>query len=69
MAATERITLLKPLNEISLDPWEIPASSAGLRISLSARTTTSSLSGYPEWDLQDLCLNDRERMVTDGSCS
>ena len=66
MAATERFTLIsntqdssQEVNETSVRP--------GLRISI--RTTTSSLSDYPEWNLDELRFDRKDAIVTDGACS
>jgi hypothetical protein len=66
MAATERILILKPKTETSREVRD-SFEPAGLRVRV--RTTTSSLSDYPEWNLDELRASDRERLVTDGSCS
>jgi len=36
---------------------------------ISIRSTTSSLSDYPEWCVEDLSDTSQESVVTDGSCS
>jgi hypothetical protein len=67
MAATERVTLIQTESErlraLPLHGGE----TAGLRI--MARTTTSSLSDYPEWSLDELRSYRRDAVVTDGACS
>jgi hypothetical protein len=66
MAATERVLILKPKMESSRerrDSMEV----VGLRVRV--RTTTASLSDYPEWNLDELRPHERDRLVTDGSCS
>ena len=65
MAATERVLILAPGND-SLRGRD-SAELSGLRVRV--RTTTSSLSDYPEWSLDELKQNDRDRLVTDGACS
>lgn len=63
MALIERITLPSLSNEaenINVFP--------GLRISI--RSTTSSLSDYPEWRVEELRYSSEEKtVITDGSCS
>jgi hypothetical protein len=39
----------------------------GLRIGV--RLTTSSLSDYPEWNIEELRHQKRNLVVTDGTCS
>jgi|GEM_PF-6689787 len=39
----------------------------GLRIAI--RATTSSLSDYPEWSLDELDQQYRNALITDGTCS
>ena len=67
MAATERVTLIQTESErlrtLPLQGGEMP----GLRV--MARTTTSSLSDYPEWSLDELRGYRRDAVVTDGACS
>jgi hypothetical protein len=66
MAATERVLILKPKAEPlreKRESLEVP----GIRVRV--RTTTSSLSDYPEWNLDELRSLDRDRLVTDGACS
>ncbi len=65
MAATERVLILKPKMETSREKQSMEV--IGLRVRI--RTTTASLSDYPEWNLDELRLHDRDRVVTDGSCS
>lgn len=72
MAATERILIFKPKTESSKgSPKESPKESresvhpAGLKVNV--RTTTSSLSDYPEWNLDE--LRNPNRLITDGACS
>ncbi len=67
MAATERVSMVstkiqRPFKEETAD-----ACLAGLRI--GARTTTASLSDYPEWNMEELLTHRRNLIVTDGSCS
>ena len=66
MAATERIMILKPGSEPSREKRDLN-DLIGLRVRV--RTTTSSLSDYPDWNLDELRLHDRDRLVTDGACS
>jgi hypothetical protein len=33
------------------------------------RTTTASLSDYPEWSMEELRASRRDLVVTDGACS
>lgn len=62
MALIERITL--PAQDLGAESnLFVP----GLRISI--RSTTSSLSDYPEWSLDDLASRREETVITDGSCS
>jgi hypothetical protein len=69
MAAIERVQMGKPiinpmilkeLNEFNVN--ELP----GLKISI--RTSTSSLSDYHEWSLDEINRT-RRPIITDGSCS
>lgn len=62
MAIIERITLPNP----ALDT-ESTGTYPGLRISI--RSTTSSLSDYPEWRLDELSSPNQDNVVTDGACS
>jgi len=67
MAATERVT---PIQTESDRQRALPLSggeSAGLRV--KARTTTASLSDYPEWSLDELRSYRRDAVVTDDACS
>lgn len=66
MAATERVTMNYPTPDLPRSALE-SGSHAGLRISI--RTTTSSLSDYPEWNLEELRSYRKDAVVTDGSCS
>jgi len=66
MAATERILILKPRSETPRESRD-SVDSVGLRVRV--RTTTSSLSDYPEWNLDELRMSDRDKLVTDGACS
>jgi hypothetical protein len=63
MAVIERISLTSvaplTLNEAGERPYEAP----GLRISV--RSTSSSLSDYPEWRLDST----HDSVVSDGACS
>ena len=65
MAATERVSMInsnsRPLHE-DADHFV-----QGLRI--AARTTTASLSDYPEWTMDELTSHRRDFIVTDGACS
>ncbi len=62
MAIIERITL--PSTNIENDSvGTLP----GLRISI--RSTTSSLSDYPEWRLEELSKKSQDTVITDGACS
>jgi hypothetical protein len=68
MAATERILIFKPKTESSKGSPKDSRDSvhpAGLKVSV--RTTTSSLSDYPEWNLDE--LRNPNRLITDGACS
>lgn len=62
MALIERITL--PTTTTENDAYGL---NPGLRITI--RTTTSSLSDYPEWRLEELSKKNTDTVVTDGSCS
>ncbi len=66
MAATERVLILKPRIESSREKRD-STEVVGLRVRV--RTTTASLSDYPEWNLEELRPQDRDRLVTDGACS
>ncbi|MBU6153248.1 MAG: hypothetical protein KGP28_02995 [Bdellovibrionales bacterium] len=66
MAATERVLILRPKPDASREKRDA-FESFGLRIRV--RTTTASLSDYPDWNLDELRVQDRDRLVTDGSCS
>ena len=64
MAQIERITLQPaPIADSTESSNFIP----GLRITV--RTTTASLSDYPEWRLEDLRNKKTANLVTDGACS
>lgn len=66
MAIIERFTI----SSSTIGTFEEPASAdvfPGLRISV--RATTSSLTDYPEWRLEDLGKNTYESVVSDGACS
>ena len=68
MAATERVTLIHSESDRKiLLSREAAGESAGLRVMV--RTTTSSLSDYPEWSLDELRGYRQNLVVTDGSCS
>jgi hypothetical protein len=60
MAVIERITLTDNENDCG-------TASPGLRISV--RSTTSSLSDYPEWCLDGFGKSPYESVVSDGACS
>ena len=66
MAATERVSMVRssprPLIQEDGDNFQ-----PGLRI--GARTTTASLSDYPEWTMEDLYTHRRDLVITDGACS
>jgi hypothetical protein len=62
MALIERITL--PASNFESD---VVGAFPGLRISI--RSTTSSMSDYPEWRVEELRTQNQETVVTDGSCS
>jgi hypothetical protein len=62
MAIIERITLPSTNIENENTP-----SYPGLRISI--RSTTSSMSDYPEWRLEELSKTKQDNVVTDGACS
>jgi hypothetical protein len=66
MAATERVTLIKSDSERTREV-KTSGDVAGLRV--MARTTTSSLSDYPEWNMDELRSYRRDAVVTDGACS
>lgn len=66
MAATERFTLISTFKDRPIDPKDIH-DLPGLRI--VARTTTASLSDYPEWNLDEIRKQTRSPIVTDGACS
>lgn len=62
MAIIERVTL--PTTHIEN---ETVGTYPGLRISI--RSTTSSMSDYPEWRLEDAAAKNLSNVVTDGACS
>ena len=62
MAIIERITL--PTTQFDN---ETTGAYPGLRISI--RSTTSSMSDYPEWRVEELKLPNQDNIVTDGACS
>ena len=65
MAATERVKMVKSVpHSIMLD--EVESFMPGLRIGV--RTTTASLSDYPEVLLEDL-VRKSFGVVSDGACS
>ena len=64
MALIERITLPSSIFSSETD---VVGAFPGLRISI--RSTTSSLSDYPEWRVEELRTHSLETVVTDGSCS
>ncbi len=66
MAATERVLIFRPKPDSTREKRDT-VETFGLKVSV--RTTTSSLSDYPTWNLDELRIHDRERLVTDGSCS
>jgi hypothetical protein len=63
MAVIERITLTSFPKPASLEVNDYPFEAPGLRIAI--RTTSSSLTDYPEWRLD----NGYESVVSDGACS
>ena len=68
MAAIERVTLnLSGSNLISDGLDHSSLGLPGLRIGV--RSTTSSLSDYPEWNLEELYQQYRDSLITDGACS
>ena len=67
MAATERVTLIQTESDRQRALPLSGGDSAGLRV--MARTTTASLSDYPEWSLDELRSYRRDAVVTDGACS
>ena len=66
MAATERFTLISPNGNSTRENLE-ESDFPGLRV--AARTTTSSLSDYPEWSMDELRCQRRDAIITDGACS
>lgn len=62
MALIERVTL--PSTNLET---ETTGSYPGLRISI--RSTTSSMSDYPEWRLEEIIQPGKDNVVTDGACS
>lgn len=62
MATIERVTLPSLSHET-----DQTGAAPGLRISV--RTTTSHLSDYPEWRMEELTGNTNVNVVTDGACS
>jgi len=66
MAATERVSLL-PMNREVLLKSDESHFMPGLRVMV--RTTTSSLSDYPEWNMDHLSGTRKDGIVTDGACS
>jgi hypothetical protein len=68
MAATERILIFKPKTESSKgSPKESREAVHPAGLKVNVRTTTSSLSDYPEWNLDE--LRNPNRLITDGACS
>lgn len=68
MAATERILIFKPKIESPKGaPQESRDSVLPTGLKVSVRTTTASLSDYPEWNLDE--LRSPNRVITDGACS
>lgn len=62
MAIIERVTLPALNADV-----ENNGTHPGLRISI--RSTTSSLSDYPEWRLEEIAHPGFEKIITDGACS
>ena len=62
MTIIERITL-PSTNQENETLGQFP----GLRITI--RSTTSSMSDYPEWRLEELTKAKQDNVVTDGACS
>lgn len=62
MAIIEKITLSDSQTEADNN-----VTFPGLRISI--RSTTSSFSDYPEWNLEELSSRRSDSVVTDGACS
>jgi hypothetical protein len=67
MALIERITLHSSDQIHSTLENSLPNGMPGLRIAV--RATTSSLSDYPEWSLDQYGLQPYESVVSDGACS
>jgi hypothetical protein len=71
MAIIERVTLGKSNLGLNLghdsDFGLAAAGLPGLRIGI--RSTTSSLSDYPEWNVEELYQQYRDNLITDGACS
>jgi hypothetical protein len=68
MAATERVSLVPMKTEI-LSSSDSEHALPGLRIRVMARTTTASLSDYPEWKVDERQGHRRDAVVSDGACS
>ena len=66
MAATERVTM-NPSPPMNLLQEGVESFISHLKI--RARTTTASLSDYPEWSMEELYGHRRDGIVTDGACS
>ena len=69
MAATERVNLVSTPPRDPFPNLEGSTALPGLRIRVMARTTTSSLSDYPEWKVDERLGHRRDAVVTDGACS
>jgi hypothetical protein len=67
MAATERVSLVPMSQQMPIHHVDADRFMPGLRV--MARTTTSSLSDYPEFNMDDLKGHRRDGVVTDGACS
>jgi hypothetical protein len=66
MAITERITLAPMTRDLSVAS-EVVGKMPGLRVMI--RTTTASLSDYPEFSVEDIHAHRKDNFVTDGPCS
>ena len=66
MAATERVNM-NSLPRVNLLQEGVDTFISHLKI--GARTTTASLSDYPEWSMEELYGHRRDGIVTDGACS
>ena len=67
MAATERVSLIPMSREIPKMNLDKDHFMPGIRVMV--RTTTASLSDYPEWNMDELLDHKKSGVVTNGACS